>query len=120
MRVRKYRQRERAFLVEGDDLVAAGLAAGLRPRRYSWSPRRPRLAARLAQFGHALADAPVYPVDERVAAKLSTLETPASTMAIFAIPEPPALGELRSRDAPASRAIAGARRRVERSAGADR
>ncbi len=76
--------------------MAAGLTAGLRPEAVFVVGEAAEVAARLAESGHPLADSPVYPVDARVAAKLSTLETPASTMAIFAIPEPPALGELRS------------------------
>ncbi len=74
--------------------MAAGLAAGLLPEAVFVAGEATDVAARLAESGSLLADAPVYPVDARVAARLSTLETPASIMAIFAIPPAPALGEL--------------------------
>ena len=83
-------------MVEGDDLVMAGLAAGLRPEAVFALGELAELEARLAESGHPLADTPVYAVDRRVAAKLSTLESPAALMAVFAVPEAPALGELRS------------------------
>jgi len=74
----------------------AGLAAGLRPEAVFALSEPAELEARLAESGHLLADAPVYAVDRRVAAKLSTLESPAALMAVFPVPVPPALGELRS------------------------
>jgi TrmH family RNA methyltransferase len=74
----------------------AGLAAGLRPEAVFALSELAELEARLAESGHPLADAPVYAVDRRVAAKLSTLESPAALMAVFAVPEAPALGELRA------------------------
>ena len=77
--------------------MAAGLAAGLLPEAVFATGEPAELAARLAESGHPLAEAPVYPVDARVAARLSTLETPATLMAIFPLPVAPALGELRAR-----------------------
>ncbi|HUK76110.1 MAG TPA: RNA methyltransferase [Thermoleophilia bacterium] len=74
----------------------AGLAAGLAPQAVFALSEPAELEARLAESGHLLADAPVYAVDRRVAAKLSTLESPAALMAVFPVPVPPALGELRS------------------------
>ncbi len=74
----------------------AGLAAGLRPEAVFALSEPAELEARLAESQHPLADAPVYAVDRRVAARLSTLESPAALMAVFAVPEAPALGELRS------------------------
>ena len=56
----------------------------------------PEAAARFAEAGHPIGDAPLYEVTPRVAARLSTLETPAAVMAVFPLPEAPALGELRS------------------------
>jgi len=50
--------------------------------------------ADLAESGHPLADVPVYAVDRRVAARLSTLETPAPLMAVFPELAPPPLGAL--------------------------
>ncbi len=75
--------------------MTAGLAAGLAPEAVFATGEPAELAARFAESGHPLADAPVYPVDPRVAARLSTLETPASLMAIFPVPVAPPLGELR-------------------------
>jgi TrmH family RNA methyltransferase len=49
----------------------------------------------------------VYAVDRRVAARLTTLETPAALMAVFPVPVAPALGELRAR-ASAAGAVAAA------------
>ncbi len=49
-----------------------------------------------ASIASALSDVPQFAVPLRVAAKISTLETPASVMAVFPLPEAPALGELRS------------------------
>ena len=77
--------------------MAAGLAAGRLPEAVFATGEPAELAARLAESGHPLAEAPVYPVDARVAARLSTLETPATLMAIFPLPVAPALGELRAR-----------------------
>ena len=54
LRVRKYRQREGAFLVEGDDLVVAGLAAGLSPEAVFVLGEPDDIAARLAESGHPL------------------------------------------------------------------
>lgn len=84
----------------------AGLAAGLRPEAVFALSEPAELEARLAESEHPLADAPVYAVDRRVAARLSTLESPAALMAVFAVPEAPALGEL------GSPALAGATPRV--------
>ena len=74
----------------------AGIAAGLRPEAVFALSDPAELEARLAEHGHPLADAPVYTVDARVAAKLATLESPAALMAVFPVPAAPALGELRS------------------------
>ncbi len=82
------------FLVEGDDLVAAGLAAGLRPEAVFVLGELADIEADLAESGHPLAGAPVYVVDRRVAARLTTLETPAPLMAVFPLPGAPPLGEL--------------------------
>ncbi|HMK91667.1 MAG TPA: RNA methyltransferase [Thermoleophilia bacterium] len=64
----------------------------------------PDAAARLNEAGHPVGDAPVYEVNARVAARLSTLETPAAVMAVFPLPAAPALGELRSPEAAGARA----------------
>ena len=88
LRQRKFREREGAFLVEGADLVAAGLAAGLRPQVvFVCAERALELSPRLGLSGEGGPAAAVYPVTERVAAKISTLETPADVMAVFALPE---------------------------------
>ena len=79
----------------------AGLAAGLRPQAVFALGETAELEARLAESGHPLADAPVYAVDRRVAARLSTLESPAPLMAVFPLPASPPLGELALDWAPA-------------------
>jgi RNA methyltransferase, TrmH family len=109
---RKFRDREGAFLVEGADLVMAGLAAGHRPQMvFVRAERAEELVVRLGLSGEAGrvsgarpaggAAAPgrsgaspaaagpppaVYPVAEHVAHKIGTLETPADVMAVFPLP----------------------------------
>jgi TrmH family RNA methyltransferase len=97
LRLRKFREREGAFLAEGADLVAAGIAAGHRPqvvfvRRGS--------AAEAAPLPAALAGLTVYSLSDRVAAKVSTLDTPPDVMAVFALPERRPLEALRDADPP--------------------
>jgi TrmH family RNA methyltransferase len=71
--------------VEGADLVAAGLAAGRRPQVVF--VRADRALELSAHLGLSAAGGPaVYPVAERVAARISTLETPADVMAVFPLP----------------------------------
>jgi TrmH family RNA methyltransferase len=103
LRHRKFREREGAFLVEGADLVAAGLAAGRRPQVVFVSAERAlELSARLGLSaegwpeadGARTAPPAVYPVAARVAAKISTLETPPDVMAVFPLPERRAATEL--------------------------
>jgi len=107
LRVRKFREREGAFLAEGADLVAAGIAAGHRPQvvfvrcgsaaaaaAVGGDPggaTRPDdgavlPAAQSAPVPAALAGLVVYPVADRVAAKISTLETAPDVMAVFPRP----------------------------------
>ena len=87
MRQRKYREREGAFLVEGADLVAAGIAAGQRPQVvFVCAARALPLSARLGLSGEG-APVAVHPVTERVAQKISTLESPPDVMAVFPLPE---------------------------------
>ena len=95
LRQRKFREREGAFLVEGADLVAAGLAAGLRPQVvFVCAERALALSPRLGLSGEGAPPAAVYPVTERVAAKISTLETPPDVMAVFPLPQRRALTTL--------------------------
>ena len=91
---RKFREREGAFLVEGADLVAAGLAGGHRPQAvFLCAERALELSARLGLSAEG-GTAAVYPVAERVAEKISTLETPPDVMAVFPLPERRALTTL--------------------------
>jgi RNA methyltransferase, TrmH family len=92
LRVRKFREREHAFLVEGADLVTAGMAAGLRPQLVF--VRRGSAAHEAAAADGRLADVAVYVVTDRVAAKISTLEAPPDVLAVFPLPAPPPLYEL--------------------------
>jgi len=93
--------------VEGADLVAAGLAAGHRPQVvFVHAARALELSARLGLSGQdepppGAAGAPppaVHPVAERVAAKISSLETPPDVMAVFPLPERRALTTLSGRE----------------------
>jgi len=81
--------------VEGADLVAAGLAVGRRPQVvFVRAERALELSARLGLGGERAPAAAVYPVAERVAEKISTLETPPDVMAVFPLPERRALATL--------------------------
>jgi len=106
LRQRKFRDREGAFLVEGADLVMAGLAAGHRPQVvFVRAERADDLVLRLGLAGEGgvvlgageagggrAAVAPggpppaVYPVAEHVAHRIGTLDTPADVMAVFPLP----------------------------------
>lgn len=102
LRQRKFREREGAFLVEGADLVAAGMACGLRPQAvFVAAARASELVAALGLAEHSgaptVATPAVFPVPEHVAARLSTLETPPDVMAVFPLPERRPLGSLRER-----------------------
>jgi TrmH family RNA methyltransferase len=90
--VRKNRHREHAFLVEGADLVTAGMAAGLRPQLVF--VRRESAAHDAAAADERLADVAVYVVTDRIAAKISTLEAPPDVFAVFPLPVAPPLHEL--------------------------
>jgi TrmH family RNA methyltransferase len=81
--------------VEGADLVAAGLAAGHRPQvvfvreelAVEFSALLGLSGDRGSAAGGAQAPPAVYPVTDRVAGKISTLETPPDVMAVFPLPE---------------------------------
>jgi TrmH family RNA methyltransferase len=99
--------------VEGADLVAAGIAAGARPQAvFVRAERAEELAAGLGLLsdtatgdgaavaaGNARRPPAIYPVDERVAAKMATLDTPADVMAVFPLPRRGALLDLPGRAA---------------------
>ncbi len=72
----------------------AGLVAGLRPQAVFVAADAADTIAGLSESQHPIGDAPVYTVDARVAARLSTLETPATLMAVFPIPAAPPLATL--------------------------
>ena len=100
LRLRKFRDREGAFLAEGADLVVSGIAAGRRPQvvfvRRGGAAEAAAAADALADGGPTLlAGLTVYPVSDRVAAKVSTLETPPDVMAVFPLPERQPLERLR-------------------------
>ena len=83
----------------------AGLLAGLRPQAVFVAAGATNVIAGLSESRHPIGDAPVYTIDSRVAARLSTLETPATIMAVFPIPVTPLLESLLSPtpgEAPAS------------------
>ena len=108
LRQRKFREREGAFLVEGADLVMAGMACGHRPQIVFVQAARaselvaglglargPSMARAVGPAGAAPAAA-VFPVPQHVAARLSTLETPPDVMAVFPLPERRPLSALRA------------------------
>ena len=74
--------------------MLAGLLAGLPAQAVFVAAGATDVIAGLSESGHPIGDAPVYTVDPRVAARLSTLETPAALMAVFAIPVAPPLDSL--------------------------
>ena len=94
LRLRKFREREGAFLAEGADLVAAGIAAGHRPQVVL--VRHGSDAEAAASGDAALVGLAVYPVTDRVAEKVSTLESAPDVMAVFALPVRRPLEELRA------------------------
>jgi len=92
LRVRKYREREAAFLVEGADLVAAGLVAGVRPQALFVRVDSPAHVA--VQSDPAFAGLPVFPVSDAVAAHITSLETPPDMLAVFPQLQPAPLAQL--------------------------
>ena len=79
--------------MEGADLVVAGIAAGHMPQVvFVRAERALELYARLGLSGEGrpagTAPPAVYPVAERVAGKISTLERPPDVMAVFPLPAP--------------------------------
>lgn len=102
LRLRKYRALRRAFLAEGADLVIAGILSGRRPQAVfvtAGSPAARSLAgdadaAAAGGLAGVLGGASVHVVTERVAEKLTTLETPPDVMAVFSVPQPPQVESL--------------------------
>jgi len=106
LRLRKYRTLQRAFLAEGADLVIAGILSGRRPQAVfvtAGGPAARSLAGEVGEVDAAaaggglagvLAGVSVHVVTERVAEKLTTLETPPDVMAVFGVPQPPQLETL--------------------------
>ena len=72
----------------------AGLAAGLHAQAVFVAAGATDVIAGLSESQHPIGDAPVYTIDSRVAARLSTFETPAALMAVFPIPVAPPLVSL--------------------------
>ena len=77
--------------------MTAGLAAGRRPQAVFVVAES--AAARAAGADPALADLPVYPVTDKVAAKITTLETAPDVIAVFPLLEAPPLASLAAPDA---------------------
>ena len=77
--------------MEGADVVAAALAAGRRPQAVFL---REEAAGELAERLGLTGSPAVFTVTERVAARLSALESPADVMAVFALPERRSLSSL--------------------------
>lgn len=90
---RKFRDREGAFLAEGADVVAAALAAGWRPQAVFLREEaadelgeRLGLTAGAGQPGPAGPAPSVFVVNDRVAARISALESPADASAVLPLP----------------------------------
>jgi TrmH family RNA methyltransferase len=79
-------------LVEGSDLVGAGMAAGLRPQAVF--VRLNSAAHEAVRREPAFAGLAVFPVTAAVAAHISSLETPADMLAVFPRVTPPPLAQL--------------------------
>jgi TrmH family RNA methyltransferase len=100
LHLRKFREREGAFLVEGADLVTAGLAAGRRPQAvFILAESVAAHAADPLFTDPQYSDIPVYPVTDKVAAKITTLETAPDVIAVFDLLEAPPLASLAAPDA---------------------
>ena len=89
--------------MEGADLVLGGVACGYRPQVvFVMAARAEELASQLDAGLRGLrvhgdregGSTAVFPVAERVAARISTLETPPDMMAVFPLPTRPALAAL--------------------------
>jgi TrmH family RNA methyltransferase len=95
---RKFREREGAFLVEGADLVLAGITSGQLPQVvFVEAERADELAALLlsaVRRAPGTPMSPVFPVTTRVAQKMTTMETPPEMMAVFPLPVRPRLASL--------------------------
>jgi TrmH family RNA methyltransferase len=89
LRVRKYRKLHRAFLVEGADLVVAGVRCGHSPQAVFVLQGTP--AAEDLPRGGAFEGLPVALITRRVAERITTLETPPEVSAVFPVPDPPSL-----------------------------
>ncbi|HET6494124.1 MAG TPA: RNA methyltransferase [Thermoleophilia bacterium] len=98
LRQRKFREREGAFLVEGADLVLAGIASGRLPEVvFVQAERSEELVAQLlpgARRAPGAALPAVFPVTARVAQKMTTMETPPDVMAVFPRPARPDLAAM--------------------------
>ena len=79
-------------MVEGGDLVAAGLAAGARPQAVF--VRADSAAHAAVQTDPAFAGLPVFPVSDAVAAHMTSLETPPDMLAVFPQLQPAPLAQL--------------------------
>jgi TrmH family RNA methyltransferase len=95
LRLPKFRRQHQAFLVEGADLVAAGLASGHQPQAV-FVVEDSVSEAQIGALSSPAYTLPFTAVTRRVAEKLTTLETPPAVMAVFPELQPPPLSGLRS------------------------
>ena len=95
--------------MEGADLVLGGIACGHRPQVVFVAAERPRSSRRRSRRARGAAacgdreggSTAIFPVDERVAGKITSLESPPPVMAVFPLPPRPAWTALaRGRAAP--------------------
>lgn len=83
---RKYRQRQRRFLVEGLQLLLMALEAGIEPLEVYYCPEmvaEPPAMTLLAHLEHSTAE--LIPVDARVMATLSERDAPQGIVATFGL-----------------------------------
>lgn len=79
---RRTREQERAFVVEGEDLVLAGIETGARPRVLLVD------AERVPELDRDLVPCPVLAVEPRLLADASGMAHPPRVIAIFELPPP--------------------------------
>ncbi len=87
--MRKNRQRERVFVVEGTRLFSDALEAGAIPERVFFEPERvsvPLTATLEELFDRGI---PVHPVSHDVIVAIADTQTPQGIVAIFSFPEIP-------------------------------
>ncbi|MCW2962038.1 MAG: hypothetical protein JWM25_431 [Thermoleophilia bacterium] len=82
LRRRRSREEENAFVVEGEDLVLAGLETGAVARMLLVDAERP------PELGKTVIDCPIVQVESKLLADVSELAHPSRVIGIFELPQP--------------------------------